>query len=182
MPQFLRSKLSHLFVLSGSLTLWLTTPNLGKLGSRLCSKKVIQGKGNQNKTTCVSYTSVQFTGFHGYYLSSPASQAQMGITRRHLWLKIKFFWQIPTALARRARSRCKWGYLWSLTFEDIRDSAAKVIASQWKIPGLSGCSCSWQYNSPSHFLAGQGGSVLWPTLLATLELTLLGELRFNQNR
>ena len=33
--------------------LCLTTPNLGHLAYRLCTKKGIQGKDNQNKTTCV---------------------------------------------------------------------------------------------------------------------------------
>ena len=42
--------------------LCLTSPNTGNLECNLGTNKGAQGKGNQNKTTCVVYKQLNFTG------------------------------------------------------------------------------------------------------------------------
>lgn len=63
--------------------IWLIIPHPGKLVSKLCIKKGMQGNSNQNKNVHAIYRLLHFTGLYTCHISSPEPWIQMEITRRH---------------------------------------------------------------------------------------------------
>lgn len=160
--------------------LWLATPIRGNLQSRLCTKKRTQGKGNQSKTTCAVYRTLNFTNLHGCYLSSPEPQTQMGITRKHLWFKIHFLRQTSTPLA---RSKCKWSYDQELplALEDIDESAKALAAQQKSLDSLAKVVLDSRI-ALDCILAKQGGVCAMANTTCCTWVTLLQKLRLSYIR
>lgn len=87
------NKLSPLSTVSDSLTL-----HPGRSWRESCIQAMCKerhtGKHNQNKTACVVFRPLNFTGLQG-------------CTRRPSWFKMSSLRQVPISLV---RNKCKWGY------------------------------------------------------------------------
>lgn len=65
-----------------------------------------QGKVNQNKSICMIYRPLNFTGLHAVTFPVPTDSVKQELSRNS-WFNFDFFGQIPNALA---RSVWTWGY------------------------------------------------------------------------
>ena len=140
MPQFLRNKQLPLYCArlpnpGGSICLSLVNnPKLrNQFMCMLCTRKGTQVKANQNKTTCVVYRPLNFTGFHRHhFFQSWATESNGNYLETFMidselasFVRLLLPWLGASANEAMIRN-------FSLTLKDTAESAAKAITPQQK--------------------------------------------------